>query len=1183
MGNSSKSFSLFSMIMATLRHRRAVSFAVALGVATATAVITGALLVGDSMRGSLRELTVERLGRIETVLAPGAFFPIASVELPAGDADATTANVILFPGGSIETKIPVDSDETENTQASSSNTQRTRRVGGIQIVGVDDSFWDFDTSGVRPEAMPGENSVVLNQSAADELRVDVGDEVTLRLPVEGAVPADSPLGKREIQSEGLPRMEVAAIVPDRGLGRFSLMASQSTPKTVFVSRGLVAEVLEREGQANAMLLDRPLTESDLTLNLMALGWNLQRIQIGDANRYVSLTSDSLLLPEKAVDRIVAAFPEGDVASVMTYLANAIESIDADEPVDSSQKVSVPYSTIAAIDSGSTLNLDYTLPSGTADGDAVAGNTIPVVLNDWAADRLKVKVGSPVRVYFYEPEVERGKEVERSFDAVVTQVVPITRPAKPYRRNREAVYDQPVTPYNDPNLTPDVPGVTDQDSISDWDLPFQLERRIDRADDDYWNEHRLTPKAFIPLTDGRAKFGSRFGQTTGLRIDPKYDVEEVEKRILAAIEPIRSDLGWTPRSIRSEQLAASKGTTPFDGLFLALSMFVILAAMMLIAILLRLGVLQRIDEFGTLLAVGFSPRRVMALVLGETAITASVGVILGVIGGIAYAAFVLWALRSWWVGAVTVPFLRFHASPMSIVIGGLSGWLASMATAMWTLRFLLKLNPAALLGGRRMSLADENRNDPAGKKSKARWRPLTIGVLLIAAIAAAGLGSRGGAQEAAGGFVGGGMLLLIASLLWIHSRLGKRATMKPSLRTLATANARRSPLRSTLTIGLVATAAFLILSITAFRMSPTEEGTGGFDLIAEAGSPIARDLNDKIVRDELLGRDADVLDGATMVAFRMLSGDDASCNNLYQSARPTVLGVSADVALPSGGIDASPLNRFGWASSAAPDRSETWSLLERNGKGTPDNPIPVVIDQNTAMWSLQMTGGIGQTKTFDYGSGKELTFEVVGLLAGSILQGKLLIGERNFETVFPDESGYRYFLIRRGDDVEAEAISDAMESRLVDVGMDVKSATQVLENLLAVQNTYLRTFQSLGALGLLLGTIGLAVSQLRSVLERRNELAVMQAVGFTHSRLAKLVLGENFYLLLMGMGCGVVTAIVAVLPYAWMTGNSVPIAEPLWILVGILVFGMLAGMIAVWRVMTLPLLESLRAEHAAIEL
>ena len=280
-----------------------------------------------------------------------------------------------------------------------------------------------------------------------------------------------------------------------------------------------------------------------------------------------------------------------------------------------------------------------------------------------------------------------------------------------------------------------------------------------------------------------------------------------------------------------------------------------------------------------------------------------------------------------------------------------------------------------------------------------------------------------------------------------------------------------------------------------------------------------------------------------------------------------------------------------------DSSEaTWELLDVPAAGTVEDPVPVVIDQNTAMWSLQMRGGLGEVKAFDYGSG-DVHFRVVGLLAGSVLQGKLIIGERAFENVFPSSTGYQYFLfaMQGGDtsesaaselsdrDDEVDEIAEVLESRLVDAGMDVQRADHVLAGLLAVQNTYLRTFQSLGALGLLLGTIGLAVAQLRSVLERRGELAVMRAVGFTRQRLAALVLGENTFLLAIGIGCGAVTAMMAVLPYAWLSGTNMPIMEPLGILLAILLFGTLAGLVAVWKVLTLPLIESLRAENAVVEL
>ena len=92
----------------------------------------------------------------------------------------------------------------------------------------------------------------------------------------------------------------------------------------------------------------------------------------------------------------------------------------------------------------------------------------------------------------------------------------------------------------------------------------------------------------------------------------------------------------------------------------------------------------------------------------------------------------------------------------------------------------------------------------------------------------------------------------------------------------------------------------------------------------------------------------------------------------------------------------------------------------------------------------------------------------------------------------------------------------------------------------MQNTYLATFQSLGGLGLLLGTIGLAVVQWRNVLERRGELALLRAAGFPARMLAILVALENVLLLVLGLGVGLLAALVAVLPHLIGRGAAVPL-------------------------------------------
>src|ERR1051325_2845062 len=63
-----------TLIKQSLLYYWRTNFAVVLGVATAVSVLAGALLVGDSVRASLRDLVVQRLGRTSFVISSSVFF-----------------------------------------------------------------------------------------------------------------------------------------------------------------------------------------------------------------------------------------------------------------------------------------------------------------------------------------------------------------------------------------------------------------------------------------------------------------------------------------------------------------------------------------------------------------------------------------------------------------------------------------------------------------------------------------------------------------------------------------------------------------------------------------------------------------------------------------------------------------------------------------------------------------------------------------------------------------------------------------------------------------------------------------------------------------------------------------------------------------------------------------------------
>ena len=176
--------------------------------------------------------------------------------------------------------------------------------------------------------------------------------------------------------------------------------------------------------------------------------------------------------------------------------------------------------------------------------------------------------------------------------------------------------------------------------------------------------------------------------------------------------------------------------------------------------------------------------------------------------------------------------------------------------------------------------------------------------------------------------------------------------------------------------------------------------------------------------------------------------------------------------------------------------------------------------------------------------------LVAALSGSVLQSELIVSERNFVRLFPEEQGYRFFLL----DAPSEATGAVLEDALSDYGFDATGTAERLAAYHQVENTYLSTFQALGALGLLLGTL-----------------------GYRRDQLGWLVLAENAFLVVCGLVTGSVCAALAVAPSALSRGVGLPLGALLLLLVAVPASALVSSLLAVRVVRSAPLLESLRAE------
>ena len=619
----------------TLLHRSIVHYwrtnlAVVAGVAVAVAVLAGALMVGVSVRASLRDLVLQRLGRTDRVVLSSGFFR---------DRLATA----------FERAAPLIVLEGFVTDQESG-----RRASRVQVYAVDERFWRFhDLDVAALEA----GDAMLSEGLAAELATAAGRSVVLRVESASAIPAESLHGRKEDVGRSV-RLAVRDVLPRQELGEFSLSPRQGLVRAMFVPLGRMQQLLEQPGRANAVLVagdgvadaERRLREAvvldDLGLKLRAL----------DQRQALALESRSAMLSDALAQAGVRAAERLGmrVVPTLTYLANTIRSGDRE----------IPYSVITAIDPSA---LDLSGPK------AQSLEPAAIFLNEWAAKDLRVAVGELISVDYYVWETE-GRLSTRSADFRVAAIVPMAGAAA------------------DRDLVPEYPGITDSDRLADWDPPFPIDlRRVRPIDEEYWDRYRATPKAFISIGRGQMLWRSRHGGITALRILPSAPepLAEALERYGAALrgelDPLT--LGFSVYDVRTQSLAASAGATDFGEYFTYFSAFLVASALLLAGLFFKLGVEQRLREIGLLQALGFDPAAIRHLFVGEGVALSVAGGLMGMAGAIGYASLIMLGLRTWWIDAVGTTALALRVDPVSLMSGAVAVVAIAVVSIWWSLRSL----------------------------------------------------------------------------------------------------------------------------------------------------------------------------------------------------------------------------------------------------------------------------------------------------------------------------------------------------------------------------------------------------------------------------------------------------------------------------------------------------------------
>lgn len=1052
----------FRWLIRSLLFYRWISLGILLAATAATAILTGSLMVGDSVRISLARQMEDRLGKTHLILLgqETLFRPQL-----AGDLSTklnTDAAAILMLYGRIE------------------NGDGTRRINRVNVIGVDESFAALSPSDQAPwiKSLPG--GLVMNADLAKRLEVEPGDETVLYVQKAGGLSAESILFP-ESELQYSIRLPVSAVAPADQFGSFGLRADSSGTLNVFVDRQILSQWIAQPGLANALLLGG---ETDIDTARQALRRVVQPQDLGltvrkiEDLKFLEVRSRNVFINDELSQALLSADPRA--VGVLTYFVNEIAKDNR----------SAPYSMVSSIGSAD--------PAAENIFNLLADNEI--MINEWLANDLRADTGDTLTLTYFVPGSKTSELTVQTKSFRVRSVMPMMGLGA------------------DPMLMPDFPALAEVKNCRDWKpgIPIDL-AKIRPKDEAYWDKYNGAPKAFISLPEAQRLWANRYGSLTAVRYPISMTESQLAGALHAKLDP--SAAGLVLDQIRARGRQAAAGMTDFGSLFAGLSMFLLGSALVLTAMIFHFGIERQTDQIGLLKALGFTARQIRWMYLTQGLVLSVAASLLGVVLALVYTRLLILALSSLWSGAVAGAAVEFHIRISTLFLGAVIGIIASLVSMLLGLRKLMKRPASGLLSG----LAEL----PVPGKA-ARWNlPVSI-LLAFAAVLLVVWSLASGGQQAAAVFFGSGFLLLIAVIFfgrWFFHKTGAGSSIKQarSIGYLAFRNLSRRPGRSLAVLATMACGVFLVVAVGLNQKSAPSDvtdrqsGTGGFVLMADSGMPVLRDLNDPAVRKEL-DIDSSSLGVFTFVPMRVRTGEDAGCLNLNRAQQPRLLGVRPQALAAR---NAFPFAKVLKGESLPSENG--WDLLDAD---LGPDVVPAIGDVATVHWGLGL--GVGDTLQQYDEDGRPFKLRIVAMLSSSVLQGSLLISDKNFTERFPSVPGYRMFMIDAQPE-KAVKLTSTLTLALRRYGMEVLSTRDKLAAFNAVENTYLAIFLVLGGLGLLLGTVGLGLVVWLNILDRRGELAMMQAVGFDKPVLMIMLQTEHAVLLAAGVLAGTVAALLAVAP------------------------------------------------------
>ncbi len=365
------------LILKSLWHYRKTNFAILLSAAVSAAVISGALILGESVEESLTSRVYDNTGSIRWVLSSGDRLLDESL----------AENIGAELGGA-------PAVAALRLSATASSEGGRRQAPQVRLLGVRSGFFGLSPSG--REMLPEGGEAFINRRTAEMLEVQSGDTINISARKPGAVPSDAPFSTGDDIIR--VRLRVGKVLDTEDFGNFSLRGGPETGPAVTVALEYLRERANLGGKVNLILLpEKAAIDTDKVNEALDEAWSFRdagfQVRELPGKDLFEIRTPRVFIPPQAGRIISETFPGARM--ILTYFVNTI----------SLGSRRTPYSVVASLSSGGP--------------DTEPGN---IIINSWLAEDIKAEPGDRVELEYYVIDSARRLKTETS-GFTVSGVIP----------------------------------------------------------------------------------------------------------------------------------------------------------------------------------------------------------------------------------------------------------------------------------------------------------------------------------------------------------------------------------------------------------------------------------------------------------------------------------------------------------------------------------------------------------------------------------------------------------------------------------------------------------------------------------------------------------------------------------------------------------------------------------------